>query len=569
MRLCAMSVLLVVVVLALAFGAMILAPAAGSTAGGGGRIVPASMRLDAAQAALLAQRAPARQPLVAAGWGNLMTEDFESTFPGSKWLLDGNPTWGKVMYRKHAGSYSVYAVGGGSAKVTPPGPYPPNKTTWMLSGPYDLTQASDAELSFYHWTNTEFTSDFKHDDFCTLASIGGNFYGECYSGNFTQDPGNVQGWNPGTFDLTDVNHLGNLTGKPEVWIAFYFRSDASVQSEGAYVDDVALRVYTGATPTPTATPTPAASCPGASKTSYLTTNDNENNALGGQPDNDMYSTENQLCYYRSDSKVPIEFRIIANNPPGLINKAQLNLRVYDIDEQDATCAEVDTVLFNNTNVGKLTGADMQWSTTALDLTPSLVQAGSNLVQVQINTLNCPNPLDPDNPQGRWCTSVDWGELALEGGQGAASIRSADTDAACYVPGGAIDLQVEVDSTLASQEVRTEVNILDPDNINLVGQTQVKTVHAAQNDAFSFDLPLPAGAAANNYRAQIIVTDKCSETQNAYLELPLRIDPACGMPTATPTLTLTPTATPTLTLTPTATATSPAAPPLFMPLIVHN
>ncbi len=247
----------------------------------------------------------------------------------------------------------------------------------------------------------------------------------------------------------------------------------------------------------------------------------------------------------------------------------MNLRVYDVDEQDATCAEVDTVLFNNTNVGKLTGADMQWSTTALDLTPSLIQAGSNLVQVQINTLNCPNPLEPTNPQGRWCTSVDWGELALEGGQGAASIRSAVTDAACYTPGGAVHLQVEVDSTLASQEVRTEVNILDPNDINLVGQTQVKTLHSAQNDAFSFDLPLPAGAATNNYRAQIIVTDKCSETQNAYLELPLRIDPACGTATATPTPTRTLTPTHTPTATPSATATTPAAQPVFMPLIVHS
>lgn len=562
MRLCAMSVVLMVTVLAVALSGLLFVPAAGSTAGGG-HIVPASVHLDPAQAAMLAQSAPHSQPMVAAGWGNLFTENFESTFPGSRWQLDGNPTWGKVTLRKHAGTYSAYAVGGGAAKVTPPGPYPPNKVTWMVSGPYDLTQASDAELVFYHWTNTEYTSDFKHDDLCTFASIGGDFYGECYFGNFTQEPGNVQGWNPGSFDLTDVHQLGNLAGKPQVWIAFYFASDASNQFEGAYVDDVALRVFTGSTPTPTVTPTPASLCPGASKSSYLTTDDNESNALTGQPDNDMYSGENQLCFYGSDPKVPIEFRIIANNPPGLINKAQLNLRAIDVDEQDPTCAEVDKVLFNNTDVGKLTGADRQWSTTSLNISPGLVQAGSNLVQVRINTLDCPNPLDPTNPQGRWCTSVDWGELALEGGQGAASIRSASTNAGCYVPGAVVHLQVEADSTMASQEVRTEVNILDPNDINLVGQTQTKTLHSAQNDAFSFDLPLPEGAAVNDYRAQIIVTDKCSETQNAYQELPLRIDTTCG----TPTVTATPT--PTRTLTPTASATSPATQPLFMPLMIHS
>ncbi len=577
MRAWVIAGLLAAVVLALAVSAVLFAPAAGSAAGGDGpRVVPARVQLDAEQARQLAHAAPVQQPRAVVGWSNLMTEDFEGTFPGTKWQLVDNPTWGKVTYRKYGGSYSAYAVGGGSAKINPPGPYSANRDTRMVSGPYNLSSATDARLDYYHWTRLEYTSDYKSDDLGVLVSIDGrNFYGVAYTGDWTSQPGNVQGWMPGELDLRDVSPLGSLVGKPSVWIMFRFVSDASLQMEGTYLDDVALRIYTGPTPTPTATPTPASTCPGASKSSYLTTDDNENNALTHQADNDMYSAPyNQLCYYRDDPKVPIEFRVIANNPPGMIDKAQLNLRVYDVDEQDPTCAEVDTVLFNSTNVGKLTGADKQWSTTSLNLTPSLVKTGDNLVQVLINTLNCPDPLQPTNPQGRWCTSVDWGELALEGGQGAASIRSATIakNPACYPPGSSVPLQVEVDSSMASQEVRTEVNILDANDINLVGRTQVKTIHSNQDDPFSFDLPLPADAATQDYRVQIIVVDTCSETQNAYRELPLTIDPACGTPTPTPTPTPTRTATPgptrTATPTPTASATAPAVPPLFMPLILR-
>jgi len=59
------------------------------------------------------------------------------------------------------------------------------------------------------------------------------------------------------FDLTNVYELGNLTGQPEVWIAFVFTSDSFVTyPEGAYVDDIVLRKVTGepTTPTPTSTP---------------------------------------------------------------------------------------------------------------------------------------------------------------------------------------------------------------------------------------------------------------------------------------------------------------------------
>jgi len=72
----------------------------------------------------------------------------------------------------------------------------------------------------------------------TLASIDGvNFYG-------TSTWGNSQGWVERRFDLSNVTTLGDLTGRPQVWVALIFASDGSENyPEGAYVDNIVLRKY--------------------------------------------------------------------------------------------------------------------------------------------------------------------------------------------------------------------------------------------------------------------------------------------------------------------------------------
>ncbi len=319
------------------------------------------------------------------------------------------------------------------------------------------------------------------------------------------------------------------------------------------------------TNTPTATPTSTpSSCPGASVNTFLTANDNENNAHTGSPDFDMFPQTTQ-CIFRNNPLQPIEFNINAASLPSPLNNAQLSLRVYDIDEQDPECAEVDVVRFNNNQVGTLTGADDVWSTTILDINPALVQAGNNLVSVDINTSGC--GISPSLPEGWWCTAVDWGQLVLGGGGGAAHIRSAAPDRTCFAPGTTANVLVEVDTSLPSQEVRVEVNILDAFSNNLVGSSQTKVINGAENDSFVVSLPIPSTALTGAYVIQIIVTDTCSETQNDFMEIPINIDPMCGTvtpvvthtPTPTPTATSTPTPTSTTTPTPTSTATSSPTP----------
>jgi len=168
------------------------------------------------------------------GWVAIKTEDFEGAFPND-WDLLGTPTWDDELYRYHAGSWSGYCVG---SSVSPPGPYPSNANSWMIYGPFSLSDASDARVDFYRWLDTEQDYDYLK----WLASVDGtNFYG-------WQTSGYAPSWQSTYFDLQTVPTLGNLCGQSQVWIAFRFTSDESNEYEGAYIDDIILQEYTSSQP---------------------------------------------------------------------------------------------------------------------------------------------------------------------------------------------------------------------------------------------------------------------------------------------------------------------------------
>ncbi|MBC8249470.1 MAG: protease inhibitor I42 family protein, partial [Anaerolineales bacterium] len=193
-------------------------------------------------------------------WTNIVTEDFEGTFPSSGWTIgeqgNGDYKWAKRVCKPHAGSYSGWGVGGGAdgGSLSCGANYPNNAYSWMKYGPFDLSSASDAELLFWRWNLSE-SCDYPY--VCEYlfwgASVNGsNFYG-------VRTSGNSGGWTYVNFDLTNVFELGDLRGQPQVWIAFVFSSDYTITyAEGAYVDDIVLHKVTGqpTTPTPTSTTTP-------------------------------------------------------------------------------------------------------------------------------------------------------------------------------------------------------------------------------------------------------------------------------------------------------------------------
>ncbi|MCJ7498232.1 MAG: hypothetical protein MUO78_08880, partial [candidate division Zixibacteria bacterium] len=173
------------------------------------------------------------------GWVTIMNEDFEGYFPGAGWdVFDGNGYdygeyyWDDDNFRPYEGSWSAWCARGGINGLDPEwNNYPDNCDSWMVYGPFSLSDAVDAELLCYYWLKSEYCCD----TFFYLASIDNIWY----SGWSIR--GNSGGFGYINFDLTDVSELGNLCGQPFVWIAFIFNSDESNTDQGAFVDNIVLR----------------------------------------------------------------------------------------------------------------------------------------------------------------------------------------------------------------------------------------------------------------------------------------------------------------------------------------
>ena len=183
---------------------------------------------------------PTRTPLPTAtsSWTTLVNTTFEGDFPGP-WQLsefgDGNYMWAARTCRPYQGSYSGWSVGGGSdgSNLSCGSQYPKNAFTWMIYGPFSLVGATQGDLTFQLWQNVD---DDEQDGVFWAASIDNyNYYGLA---NFRD----VSDWSTKTLDLTDVYHLGNLMGQPQVWVGILFLSDENGhEPEGSYVDNVVLR----------------------------------------------------------------------------------------------------------------------------------------------------------------------------------------------------------------------------------------------------------------------------------------------------------------------------------------
>lgn len=173
------------------------------------------------------------QVSTAAGWVTIMTENFEGAFPSAGWEVLGDPTWDDDNYKPHGGGRSAWCANGGTGGRDPAyNDYANNMSAWMIYGPFDLSDASAAEFTFYYWLDTE----QDYDWFLYRASSDRAYWGEYKTSGSSGDQ-----WRYRQFNLCDVPGLGNLCGQPQVWIAFKFESDGSVTNQGVFVDDITLR----------------------------------------------------------------------------------------------------------------------------------------------------------------------------------------------------------------------------------------------------------------------------------------------------------------------------------------
>ena len=177
-------------------------------------------------------------PLATRDWVVLMEEDCETLPSGSPldWdirVYGADAYWDDWSCWYDSSDESAGCADLGAEGISCDEEYPVDMNSWMVYGPFSLTDASDAELNFVFTNNSEASYDY----FKVLASVDdGTFYGYQWSGE-GQGP-----WSY-SFDMTDVPTLGNICGEGEVWIAFVFQSDGSVcKTNGAQVDTIELLV---------------------------------------------------------------------------------------------------------------------------------------------------------------------------------------------------------------------------------------------------------------------------------------------------------------------------------------
>ena len=222
---------------------------------------------------------------------------------------------------------------------------------------------------------------------------------------------------------------------------------------------------------------------------YVLTDDNENNARTGTPDGDWHT-----CVFNDDSNHPIEFNMPVTGPLPTYD-AKLLLLCNDVDE---TSGEVDQVYFNGHLLGTLTGANNQDSTTVFTI-PNLswVLPGNNFVQILVDI----------NGVGNWCVELKQAQLVIDGGCPAtASCRTIGTDKSAYDFGEQVQVTTEVDTTLSSQSVRLETNILDPNGVNVAGADATYVTYGSADDPRTISLYLPGSGDSGLYTVESLIFD---------------------------------------------------------------
>ncbi|MFZ3070413.1 MAG: hypothetical protein WA110_04745 [Anaerolineaceae bacterium] len=170
-------------------------------------------------------------PLSSNGWQVIKHETFEGIFPNDGWTrLDVYPDdnkeylWDDDNYRPHNGSWAGWPARGGADGYDPSlNPcYQPHMDSWMIYGPFDLSDATFAEVDFWLWRQIE--ADFDRISFLYSDDWGENWYGIQWDGE--------EDWQEFRVDIS------HLAGEPNILVAWVFESDFAVQYEGPWVDDI-------------------------------------------------------------------------------------------------------------------------------------------------------------------------------------------------------------------------------------------------------------------------------------------------------------------------------------------
>lgn len=98
----------------------------------------------------------------------------------------------------------------------------------MVYGPFDLSDATEAEVSFWLWREFPNTLDYL----VLEASYDGVSFQELARWNTTNTNWQLQSYS-----------LNSYKGDNSVWVAWRFYSNSSITADGPWVDDIVIRKY--------------------------------------------------------------------------------------------------------------------------------------------------------------------------------------------------------------------------------------------------------------------------------------------------------------------------------------
>lgn len=176
-------------------------------------------------------------------WEKVASENFEAAFPQSPCVVqDTSPDgyeryWGADDGKPYTGLLGGWPAKGGIDGIDPSGTYsyPRNLDSWLVCGPFDLSQADKFYVEFANTLATRDTDDYF---FFGVSTDGSNFSGTSWTGEIENT------W------IYHREHIQGVTGNSSVWVAWLFHSDGDThRDDGSWLDDITVWRYN----TPTVT----------------------------------------------------------------------------------------------------------------------------------------------------------------------------------------------------------------------------------------------------------------------------------------------------------------------------
>ena len=185
--------------------------------------------------------------LAPVAWTTLIDENFESTTLPAGWqagrwnATNADAYWTNTSYRSHSGSRSCYATGAGSAAVAPPGQYPNNCYSYLLTPSFNFSLYEEVYIEFWFYAKYEDPGFYINDyglvgfyDHTSSSITWDNYLAVSYTGDLTADPTSDNGWRRALVHLPINLYSNNMS------VVFSFFSDMTIRNEGLYIDQVRI-----------------------------------------------------------------------------------------------------------------------------------------------------------------------------------------------------------------------------------------------------------------------------------------------------------------------------------------